>query len=117
MKKNGFTLIELLLALALVIIIIGLVYQVFTRQLDNAKESTYERQINTIIQVAKDYHLQNLNSTFVTIETLNNEGLINKDDLIDPRNGSNIEGCVKFNMNQQYKQYEYLYFEDIINCQ
>jgi len=116
MKKKGFTLIELLLTLSLVVVIIGLVYQIFTRQLENAKESTYERQINTIKKVAKDYHLENTNTAYVTIDELNSSGLINSDDLIDPRDGSNIEGCIKFNFNDIYNQYEYIYYSELENC-
>lgn len=116
MKKNGFTLIELLAALAIISLILVLVFQVFTRQLTVSKENLYERQISTLKQVAKDYHLQNLDATYVSFETLSQKGLINNKELIDPRDGSKINGCIKFILNEKYNQYEYIYESNIVNC-
>ena len=116
MKKNGFTLIELLAAFALVSLILVLVFQVFTRQLDASKENVYQRQISTLKHLAKDYHLQNLTDNYVTIDTLVSKGLINSEELIDPRDGSTITGCIKFVMNEKYNQYEYTYEKNIENC-
>lgn len=116
MKKNGFTLIELLAAFALISLILTLVFQVFTRQLTVSKENVYQRQISTIKQLAKDYHLQNLSETYVTVDTLVSKGLISNKELVDPRDGSNISGCVKFIFNERYNQYEYTYEMVLDNC-
>lgn len=116
MNKKGFTLVELLLTLVLVSLIIGLVFQNFNKEIDESKISAYNRQVNTIIEVAKSYHLQNNDENYVTVDDLNNAGLINKEDLIDPRNGFVMDGCVVFNFNTTYNQYEYKYEENLINC-
>ena len=116
MKRKGFTLVELLAALALISMILALVFQIFTKQLEVSKQNIYERQISTLKQVAKDYHLQNLNTAYVTLQELSSNGLIDNDELIDPRDGSTMTGCIKFVKNDKYNQYDYIYESSIENC-
>lgn len=107
MNKKGFTLVELLFSFSLVIIVVGIFYQIFTKEIANSKENAYQRQISTIINIAKDYHLKNPETTYVMINDLQRAGLI--ENVIDPRNGSNISGCVKFIHDSYYNQYIYEY--------
>lgn len=109
MNKKGYTLVEIIVSFSLIVLIIGLVYQMFTKEIANSKKNAYERQISTIISVAKDYHLQNPDTTFVMVDDLKGLGLIDNE-IVDPRNGTNITGCVKFIKDAYYNQYKYEYF-------
>lgn len=114
--KKGFTLVELLATIALISLILGLIFQIFTRQLEVSKENVYERQITTLKQIAKDYHLKNTSETYVKIDDLLANGLIDNEEIIDPRDGSNITGCIKFILDDKYNQYDYIYESNIENC-
>ena len=91
MNKKGYTLVEIIVSFSLIVLIMGLVYQMFTKEIANSKKNAYDRQISTIISVAKDYHLQNPDTTFVMVDDLKGLGLIDNE-IVDPRNGTNITG-------------------------
>lgn len=117
MNKKAFTLLELLLAISLLAMVLGLCFQIFTNEVDTAKKSAYNIQINKIIALAKDYHLQHLDINYVMVDDLLELGIIDNETVIDPRDGSNINGCIKITKDEYYNQYRYEYFilEDCTN--
>jgi len=113
--KKGFTLIELLAVIIIIALVVGIVYQTFNKQITLAKAKAYDRQIETIISLAKDYHLEHPDTTFVTINTLTTLGLIDESKLKDPRDKSEIAGCIIFT-NNEYNQITYSYTSNILDC-
>ena len=63
MKNKGFTLIELLAVIIILSILIILVYPSVTNVMTKSKETIYQKQINTILNAAYDYTLQNINES------------------------------------------------------
>ena len=108
--NKGFTLIELLavifllatLALIAAISVFGI--------LSDSRESLYEEQVNTIEEAAKNYQLvtPGLDNTTISLETLSEEGYLDSDDLVDPRDKSQLCGGVNVTYNEGSSQY---YFE------
>ncbi|MEG2028657.1 MAG: LamG-like jellyroll fold domain-containing protein [Bacilli bacterium] len=114
-KKKGFTLIEVLSVIVLLGLLTTIVFQVFSKQFEDAKQDAYKRQVQTIINLAKDYHLQNINETGVFLDTLDDKKFVKQADLIDPRNKSSMSGCVVFT-NNIYNQVEYIYQPNMNEC-
>ena len=86
MNKKGFTLIELLAVLTILIVIFLLIFPSVKNIISNSEETIYQTQINTILNAAYDYSLENLNTlpedgnkTFVTLGQLKNYGYISSD--------------------------------------
>lgn len=83
MKKNGFTLIELLGVLVIIGIIAVLVFPAVESILKEGKETTYQVQVNTILNAAYDYSLKNIkflpqpdDKNYITLGELKAEGLV-----------------------------------------
>ena len=86
MNKKAFTLIELLAVIALLVIIFILVVPAVNKVINRAKDTTYQKQINTILDAAYDWSLKNTenlpsegNKTFVTLSDLKFDGFIDSD--------------------------------------
>lgn len=90
MKNKGFTLIELLAVIVLLILIFILVFPSVTSIINQSKETTYHKQINTILNAAYDWSLKNTNylpdtnnKIFITLSELKKIGLVDYN-IIDP---------------------------------
>jgi uncharacterized repeat protein (TIGR02543 family)/prepilin-type N-terminal cleavage/methylation domain-containing protein len=114
MKKNGFTLIELLATVAVLLILITLVTPVVINQLKSASNVAENKQINTLIDIAKIYTNQNTDKlpeknsiSSVSIDELKQSGLINKNQILNPKTNEELTGCIVIeDENNKYK-YEY----------
>lgn len=113
--KKGFTLIELLAVIVIITMLMILTYAEFAKEIKTAKQKSYERQVVTIENAAKDYHLTHVDEVGVLINTLGDSGFISPSDLIDPRTKEAMQGCVTFEDNS-YGQVEYNYIDDITQC-
>lgn len=113
--KKGFTLIELLAVIVIIAMLMVLTYSEFSKELKTAKQKAYERQVVTIQNAAKDYHLSHINDLGVNLTTLCSEGVLNCSDLKDPRNSELMTGCVLFVTNS-YGQTDYQYQSDLASC-
>jgi len=121
MKKNGFTLLEVLGVIVLLGVIALLVTTLSNRILGESKESLYETQKETIINSAKKWTIANnnelpMNETDapynLSFTKLAEDGYIDSDDLIDPRNNKSICGYVEIIYNNSNKQYKYTIIEE-----
>ena len=118
--KKGFTLIELLAVITLigVISIIGSIS--VTKLIERSKEKTYEEQIHNIELAAKTWATNNANllyegdgfKTFVRVEDLKVEGLLENKQIIDPRDKSELNGCVTITYQSKNKKFKYQYSND-----
>ena len=121
MKKIGFTLLEVLGVIVLLGVIALLVTTLSNRILGESKESLYETQKETIINSAKKWTIANnnelpMNETDapynLSFTKLAEDGYIDSDDLIDPRNNKSICGYVEITYNNSNKQYKYTIIEE-----
>ena len=91
MKKNGFTLIEILVVivlLAAISVTIGVNMSGMTERQDEKQEKEYKKTLERSACVyAEKYNI--LTETFVTVETLLNDGLLNKN-LVNPKTKENV---------------------------
>ena len=117
--KKGFTLIELIA----VIIIIGVVAlistPIVTNVIDKSKEKAYEASIKNIEEAAYKYSIYNnlgYNRLYkeLKLDTIQEKGYLQREDIIDPRNDKKMEGCVFYKWLSDENQYDFIYNE---NCQ
>ena len=119
--KKGFTLVELL-AVIMVIGIIATVSVISIRgSIDRANERLYQEQISRLESNLQSWSTNNISMlpvedgvSFFSIERLVAEGIINTDEIIDPRSDGRIDGCVVITFDEYYNQYNFKYEED--NC-
>ena len=118
MKNKGFTLVELLAVIAILMLLITVITPKVMKQLNSAKNITEQKQIDTLIEIAKIYtneHTNRLplgnNESIITIDELKQAGLINKDQILNPKTKEEMTGCVKI-QNVINNKYKYIYSED-----
>src|SRR5574344_2677351 len=122
MNKKGFTLVELLGVIVILGVIASLTVPTITGIIKNNKEKTYNAQVNTIIDAAKNWSINNTdylsetNDLYVDISAFSRLGYLENDSLIDPMDNSAITGCVKISYASNYSQYEYDFSKDYTNC-
>lgn len=122
--KKGFTLVEVLG----VIIILGLLILITTASYDTivkkTRQDAYNRQVNTIIQVSKDWTLKYIDSlnkeenrkNILLISTLLEEHYLESQEILNPITEENMGGCIIITWNSSYLQFDYEYEEDINLC-
>lgn len=126
MKKNGFTLVELLAVLVILSLLFILIAPTVADIISQSKETTYNKQVNTILKATYDYSLKNIEILpkeneikYVTLGELKYEGLIDIN-IKDPKNGekfkdnlvisiNNIKNEDKINKNLGIKEGDYFY--------
>ncbi len=91
MNNKGFTLAELLAVFVLLLIIFMIVYPSVNKVIDNSKNVTYEKQIDSILSAAYDWSLKNPSKLpdddskiYVTLALLKSESLLDSN-LINPK--------------------------------
>ena len=123
MNKKGFTLIEIL-AVITILSIIGVIIVIKVGETVNtAKNSLSDNQIKKIIEATKKYMIENpdllpsiesLDNIIITTNELLENGIIENENIINPKTKEKIEGCIEISYNNNYNQYEYKYLND--NC-
>ncbi len=126
MKREGFTLVEVLGVLTLLAIIFTITTVVVTKIVANGRNTTYQKQINDILNATYDWSLSHVNklplenkTVYITLNELKKEGLIAVN-LIDPKTKekflddlvisiSNVGGNYKYNDSNSKQGGDYLY--------
>jgi len=115
MKNKGFTLVELLAVVALLAIIAAIAFPFIQDSIEESRENTYKEQVRTIEYAAKRWAADNSNelnkgTTYKSITFLKQKGyLTSNQNTKDPRDNSEMKGCVEITYDPEYKQYSYKY--------
>ncbi len=119
MRKHtkGFTLIELLAVLVILAFILLATIPAVSSILSRNKQRLYREQVNLIIKTSKDWALKNSDMIpskdqdppyYLSLNELSNDGLIDSDQLKDPRTEEEMHGCVRISYDKNQYNYEYL---------
>ncbi len=121
-NKKGFTLVEMMTVIVLISAILLLIVNAFTKTLANSKEKAYQLQIGTLEEAGKKWAMENPGSLSKTesykllISDLKEEGYIKDQDVVDPRDNSTMNGCIKIEYDNAYNQYTYEYTAESVIC-
>lgn len=115
--KKGFTLIELLSVIIILGIIVAIVTPMISSQIELAQDEAYNLTVKTIEDAASKYGTKyplgyDEDEKRMELSTLIDEGLINENDLINPKTDAKMTGCVYYKWNSSNKVFEYRYDPD-----
>jgi prepilin-type N-terminal cleavage/methylation domain-containing protein len=116
MKKKGFTLVELLGGIVILSIILLIAVPTISNITNRQKAKAYNTQVSLILAKAQDWALKNVNNlapdngiNFVDLSSLVSQGYVDNTSINDPRNGTNMNGCIVIAYNTSTSQYDYSY--------
>ena len=121
--KRGFTLIELLAVIIVLGVLALIITPVVTGILTSAVDDAYNKHVDNLIKAANTWGLKNIEELptdgkkIIQLDTLVNDGIIEDDEIIDPRTNEKMEGCISVSYSEDYKQYEYKYLSNNDLCQ
>jgi len=112
--KKGFTLVELLAIVILLGVISVIAVPIIGDQVATAKQSAYERTVDSIEEAAKRYGVTNMlgyntEEQPLSLDRLIEAGLLEKKDLVNPVTDQELKGCVYYKWNENNNIYEYRY--------
>ena len=112
MKNKGFTLVEIIGVIVLLVAIAFIVYPSVINVINNSRDKAYQSQVNTIIKSARTYVMEKYSGMSknykIVVRNIKDYGLLSYNDIIDPRNNSNMENlCVNAKWNKNINQHEY----------
>ena len=117
MKNKGFTLVELMAVIIILGLIAVIAVPIVTKILSNSKDELYERQVKEIEDAAKRWGVDNIideevNNYYVSLLDLRKEGYLESTTVIkNPKDDSDMNGCVEIKYDNLYKQFTYKYKE------
>ena len=121
--KRGFTLIELLALIVVLGLIAVVITPVITDTLNDSREDAYQKQVDNLIKAANTWSIKNPdklpstdNKMFLSLDTLTEDGIVEDDEIINPKTRKKMEGCISISYNSTYNQYEYKYISDNNSC-
>ena len=120
--KKGYTLIELLAVVGLIGLLLSITAISYNTVLKQTRNDAYKRQVSTIIQVGKDWVLNNYGSlsketrNILFLEELLEQNYLNVEEIINPKTEKPMEGCIIIIWNESYQQYMYTYEEENNLC-
>lgn len=121
--KRGFTLIELLAVIVVLGLIAVVITPVITDTLNDSREDAYQKQVDNLIKAANTWSIKNPdklpstdNKIFVSLDTLTEDGIVEDDEIINPKTRKKMEGCISISYSSTYNQYEYKYISDNNSC-
>ena len=118
MKRNGFTLVELLASIAILAILFSIIAPIVTNLIGDNEDALHEQQIKNFVDAAKQYVVLNNElldenaNLYVYVSDLISAGVIDNDDVIDPKTKKSLTGCVVVSFNNSFNQYDYIYDSD-----
>ncbi len=121
--KRGFTLIELLDSIVVLGLIAVVITPVITDTLNDSREDAYQKQVDNLIKAANTWSIKNPdklpstdNKIFLSLDTLTEDGIVEDDEIINPKTRKKMEGCISISYSSTYNQYEYKYISDNNSC-
>ena len=116
-NNSGFSLIEILATTVVVCILIIATYPIIILFTKQSKENLYKQNVRELERASiawatehyQDLPNDNSDARFKTIKELQDDGLIKKELVKDPRNGKTLNGCVmvrKNKDNQYHAEYQ-----------
>ncbi len=113
MRRKGFTLVEVLGVLVLLAIIFTITTVAVTKTIKDSKNTTYQKQINDILNATYDWSLLHVNKLpkenkkiYITLNELKKEGLIAAD-LINPKTKEKFSDDLVISINNVGGNYKY----------
>ena len=113
-KSKGFTLIELLSVIVILSIIALISIPIVYKSIQFSREQSYLVQVKHIEEQVKKWaqanaiELPNIDNdvVFITISDLKQSGYLKEEDVLDPRNNNEMNGCVAILYEQSNNQYK-----------
>lgn len=119
--KKGFTLIELLAVISILALIAVVVFPAINSTIQNSREKAYKDQVKLIEKAAEEWALDPNNmdtlettdgfETTVSISALVSGGYIAEDEVLNPKDDTEMQGVVEVTYNGEYNQFEFDYVE------
>lgn len=122
MKNNkGFTLVEVLAVVVILIAVITIITPKVISSFNNSEETIYKKQIESIIDISRIYMSSHTNllpeeneNYIIKITDLQQDKLINKDDILNPKTKEPLTGCIL--VRYLNNKYQYDYVEEEATC-
>ena len=114
--KKGFTLVELLAVIIILGIIALITFPIVDKSIENSKQAALERTIDSILDAAHDYSIQNklgysTEENTLSLDQLKNSGFLEVE-IINPVTNEEMQGCVLYKWDEVNKQYVFRYDEE-----
>ena len=114
--KKGFTLVELLAVIIILGIIALITFPIVDKSIENSKQAALERTIDSILDAAHDYSIQNklgysTEENTLSLDQLKNSGFLEVE-IINPVTNKEMQGCVLYKWDEVNKQYVFRYDEE-----
>lgn len=116
---RGFTLVELLVVLIVLGIISLITVPIIINNISSSQDKLREEQIKLLENNAEKWAMNNttvlsVSSGFsycVTIEEMKKEGLLTSKEIVNPKTGKEMNGCINITYDEQINQFIYNYVE------
>lgn len=117
--KKGFTLVELLAVIGIIGIVSLIVFPTITNSIQKSKNNLYQIQIEDIKTVADKWAMDHvdyldathLNTIGIPLKSLILSEYLQNNNIVDPRDKSQMNGCVTISYDNSISQYHYDYVE------
>lgn len=121
-NKKGFTLIEMVAIIILLALISLIVYPIISNIINDNKDELYERQMGELLRLSHAWVAGNAidletKEGFVynlSFEELEKDGYIVDEDVINPKTGEKIDGCMVITYDSINSDFDVVYNPDCI---
>ena len=115
--KKGFTLVELMAVIILLAVICAISFPVVNSIISSTKQEAYDNQVLLLVEAGKKWGIKNVDKLplegelYITIEQLLEGGFIENGRITNPKDNTEMTGCVLVKYISEYNQYSYEYKE------
>ncbi|MCI5678077.1 MAG: dockerin type I domain-containing protein [Candidatus Faecisoma sp.] len=122
MNKKGFTLIEMLAIIILLSVIALITYPIINNVVSDSKDEIYDKQISELVRLSNTWVTKNMDSLeikngykyYLSFNELFEQGFVSKEDIINPKTGENLLGCMVVTYNSLTDGFDVEYDESCI---